>query len=194
MVKFAAWFKNSLIVGCYPEPNKIINLINSKVKYIINVSDEPITNDNYKQYIDAGIYYHHFPMNEISKSCNIGINSIILALQIMYRAEKDNCKVYLHCHAGANRSPTVKDAYHYMRTGLHYNDTEVIIEPGLMKMFNIKTNVLTGISNNRLINNCNAGNLPVKIKMEKLLSLLGNALINKTELSIDKLLIDANIN
>jgi len=49
----------------------------------------------------------------------MGINSIYGALQILYIAEQENKKVFLHCHAGKNRSPMVQECYHFLRTGTH---------------------------------------------------------------------------
>jgi hypothetical protein len=40
----------------------------------------------------------------------------------MFNAEKQNKSVYLHCHAGVNRSPTVKECYYFLRTGEHLDE------------------------------------------------------------------------
>ena len=70
---------------------------------------------------------------------------------------KENKTVYLHCHAGINRSQTVRAAYYLMRTGeqLQSNDNGYI---------------------NKLVAMCNRGYLPPKTEMEKFLIQLGKQL------------------
>ena len=110
-VKFKDWFSNKLIVSRFPLPSEIEK---SDCEVFINVSDEYITSCHIVAN-RVGKSYFWFPMNECTKE--IGLNSIYGALQIMYNAELENKKVYLHCHAGVNRSPTVMECYYFMRTG-----------------------------------------------------------------------------
>ena len=48
---------------------------------------------------------------------NMGLHSIYGAMNILRSSEALNLKVLLHCHAGANRSPSVKESYYAMITG-----------------------------------------------------------------------------
>lgn len=130
-VKFKDWFSNKLIVSRFPLPSEIEK---SDCDIFINVSDEYISSCHITA-VKSNKMYFWFPMNECTKE--IGLNSIYGALQIMYNAELDNKKVYLHCHAGVNRSPTVMECYHFMRTG-HFLE----------------------LKNSRLKNNVEFGHLP----------------------------------
>lgn len=110
-MKFKEWFDNRLVVSRYPVPSEIEK---SDFDIYINVSDEYIQSCH-QVAVENGKMYYWFPMNECTG--NMGINSIFGALQILFNAEKQNKKVYLHCHAGVNRSPTVKECYYLLRTG-----------------------------------------------------------------------------
>lgn len=110
-VKFKDWFTNKLFVSRFPTPKEIKN---SNFDVFINVSDEYICSCHLAA-VQSNKLSFWFPMNETTK--DMGLNSIYGALQIMYEAELENKKVYLHCHAGANRSPTVMECYYFMRTG-----------------------------------------------------------------------------
>lgn len=169
MGKFKEWFDNNLIVGRMPNVDQYTQLQKAGIKTIINVSDE--WNIQMSLCAEAeGIRYFYFPMNEFSNNYDIGLNSIYGALQVLFNCEKSNSKVYLHCAAGANRSPTVQKAYYYMRTKFHYKDTPVVIDPDIAKMFGTTdVNHLSEFSNNRLIENIRMGYLPAKHKMETFL-------------------------
>lgn len=155
MKKFKDWFDQNLLVGPYPK--EIINVDFAKIDVVINVSDSyfPQTIDFLKSK-NQQIETHWFPMNEAKK--DIGLNSIFGALIIMHFAELANKRVYLHCHAGVNRSPTVSAAYYFLRTGSQYDDPK---KSGYM---------------NRLIANCHRGYLPPKHEMESFLNALSKKL------------------
>lgn len=146
-MKFNEWFNSKLKVGRFPLSNEIIN---SKHDYFINVSDEYISYC-FDAAMKSNKKYFWFPMNECIG--DIGLNSIYGALQILYIAESENKSVYLHCHAGANRSPTVKAAYYFMRTGNHFVDDNY-----------------ASSKNNRLIDNVNNGHLPAIFQLESFLN------------------------
>lgn len=146
-IKFKDWFKNKLEVGAYPYINNTI-FNSGNYDIVINVSDEfyPIyqLNNNF-----------WFPMNEAKK--DVGLNSIYGAMVILFNAEMKNKRVYLHCHAGVNRSRAIHASYFYLRTG---------------KQLEIDTNGYI----NRLCAMSARGYLPPKAEMEKFLSLLGKYL------------------
>lgn len=150
-MKFKEWFKYRLHVNRFPMPTEILN---SKYDYIINVSDEFIP-QCYDSALKSGIKYFWFPMSECIG--DMGISSLFGALQILFIAEHQNAKVLLHCHAGANRSPTVQEAYYFLRTKTHFEikqfDEE--IEERLQDFLDCKKQ-----KNNRLLGNVSNGHLP----------------------------------
>ncbi len=155
------WFKRNLYVGSYPLPMEILN---SEFDYIINVSDEYIRYCH-DAAMQKGIKYFWFPMNEHAE---IGLNSIYGALQILHEAEELDKKVLLHCHAGANRSPTVADAYYYMRGRKHFiRRIDADLERDLNIMFGRPADHKSEL--NMLLVNCARGYLPAIDKMEQLL-------------------------
>lgn len=175
MGKFEDWFKNKLKVRRYPLPAEIYNWKKEKnLKYVINVSDEYIAT-NHKVCIENNIHYFWFPMNECTS--DIGLNSIFGALQILWIAEKENARVLLHCHAGANRSPTVAESYYFMRTKKHLVCDIEYNKSIIAKMFvdsdgnNYPPEYWENkvFKNNRLQNNIYSGNLPSEEKMETFL-------------------------
>lgn len=150
-MKFKEWAKNNLEVGAFPI---LQNTFFDAKKYdvVINVSDEyyPETVEQIKE-VNPNIQMFWFPMNEAKK--DVGLNSIYGALITMYHAEIQNRKVYLHCHAGVNRTRCVEAAYHFYRTGnqLERDNNGYI---------------------NRLVAMCHRGYLPPKAEMEKFLSMV----------------------
>jgi protein tyrosine phosphatase len=140
-VKFKDWFEKNLKVGRFPVPSEVEK---SEYEIYINVSDEHI-HCNHIVAMRSNKFYYWFPMNE--KTNDIGLNSIYGALQILYNAELENKKVFLHCHGGVNRSPTVMECYHYMRTG---NFME--------------------LKNSRLMSNIESGHLPCLKHMKSFLT------------------------
>lgn len=153
MSNFKQWFETKLEVGSFPFINN--DRFNpNEYDYVINVSDE-FYPEHYMPIISVGVNYHWFPMNEVKR--DVGLNSIYGAMVILYLAESKNKRVYLHCHAGVNRSPTVAAAYYYMRNGeQQQKDTNTYA--------------------NRLLAMCARCYLPPKIEMEIFLFLLGEKL------------------
>ena len=147
-IKFKDWYDKKLIVSRFPMPTEILN---SDFDIYINVSDEYIESC-YLSAIKSGKMYFWFPMNECTN--DIGLNSIYASMQILKNAEDNNKKVYLHCHAGVNRSPTVKECYYLMRTG----------------DFEVK-------SNSRLMENIRSGHLPSENKIKSLFNNFNNAFL-----------------
>jgi hypothetical protein len=152
-MKFTEWFENRLIVGAYPYMNNIY--FNAKeFDLSINVSDEFYDNFD-KQIIENGCKSFWFPMNECKK--DNGVNSIYGAMVILFNAEKEGKKVYLHCHAGIHRSQLVRCCYYFLRTGKQLDN-------------NWSSFV------NQLLADCARGYLPPKNEMEDFLNNLGKRL------------------
>ena len=152
-MKFIEWFNRKLMVGAFPyTQNEHINAFD--YDYIINVSDEYYS-EHHLPLIVAGCKTFWFPMNEAKR--DVGLNSIYGAMNILHIAEKENKRVYLHCHAGVNRSRVVQAAYYFMRTG---------------KQLEVDTNGYI----NRLLANCGRGYLPPKAEMEGFLQQLNSRL------------------
>ena len=154
-MKFQEWFDKNLVVGAFPILNN--EFYNSKdYDYVINVSDE-YYNDIFDKIRNHNLYIKSFwfPMNEVKK--DVGLNSIYGAMVILFEAEKQNKKVYLHCHAGVNRSKCVQAAYYYMRTG---------------KQLEVETNGYI----NRFVAMCSRGYLPPKTEAEKFITEVGKQL------------------
>jgi len=152
-MKFNEWFERKLQVGSFPFLNNE-RLNPFDYDYVINVSDEYYTG-HHIPLIVAGCKTFWFPMNEAKK--DVGLNSIYGAMCIMWIAEHENKHVYLHCHAGINRSQCVKAAYYFMRTGEQLKADQ----QGYM---------------NRLLAMCGRGYLPPKTECEKFLTELGKQL------------------
>lgn len=150
-MKYKQWVKLNLEVGAFPVyQNTCFDA--KKYDVIINVSDEfyPEIVEQIQD-LNPKIKTHWFPMNEAKK--DVGLNSIYGALITIYHAEMKQQRVYLHCHAGINRSRCVEAAYHFYRTG---NQLE-IDNNGYI---------------NRLVAMCHRGYLPPKAETEKFLALL----------------------
>lgn len=150
---FKDWFDLKLHVGMFPIMQDE-NFQAADYRYIINVSDEFYINIELQlQACNCKTYW--FPMNEMKKDA--GLNSIYGAMTILRLAESQNASVYLHCHAGINRSQAVRSAYYYMRTGKHFGKTISMHE-------------------NRLLAMCSRCFLPSKGEMEVFLNSLGQEL------------------
>lgn len=150
MQNFNDWYQNKLIVTGYPV---ITEVTAEKGKYkdydvFINVSDE-FHMDYVNEFWKIGKQNHWFPMGE--RHHDIGLSSIFGTLWVMHQAYERNLSVFLHCHAGINRSQTVRACFHYMMKGEHL-PTE-------------KTGRFIK-ADNMLEYNCQYGHLPELPKME----------------------------
>lgn len=162
-MKFNEWFTQKLIVNRFPLPHEIEK---SYVNYIINVSDEYI-GSCYDAALKKGIKYFWFPMNECKG--DIGLNSLYGAMQILFEAEKEGATVLLHCHAGVNRSPTIRDAYYFLRSGKHreYEPFDEETEERLNEFF--LDGKPSNTKRNRLLENIEQGHLPAIKQLESFL-------------------------
>ncbi len=204
-MKFEEWFIKKLMVGRFPTVQWIKE--HSYFDILINVSDEPypleLSVDVPQKIINVPsaateliedwrwnrIRFHWFPMSE--KKRDMGLNSIYAALVILYHAERCNKNVYMHCHSGVNRSQVVKQAYYFMRKGLHletdrneyikelvakYSKAPEANNADIEKFLNTVGNDFRSTYVNELVANCSRGYLPPKTEMEKFLNALGKAL------------------
>jgi len=154
MANFSEWFENKLIVGGFPYKVDE-NFRRNGYDIIVNVSDEFYFDIDKKLREKCVTFW--FPMNECKR--DIGLNSIYGAMVVLHEAEQNNKTVYLHCHSGVNRSPTVADCYHYMRSGKHFERPR----SGFV---------------NRLMAQCHRGYLPPKSEMESYLTEIQKNLSN----------------
>lgn len=173
-MKFADWFKYRLKVGPFLKDTDLSWMLpSSRYKVVINVSCENYDFNMIDALSSQGILYFWFPMNEHKK--DIGLNSIFGALKVIRDSELREYNVYLHCHAGVNRSPIVLQSYYYMRTGTHLYEDRVI-DPAIEEMFVVsdrenQRNAHTVRINypNRLYAACMRGYLPPLSEYEKFL-------------------------
>lgn len=115
-MEFKEWFAASVKVGAYPNPRQLDpGQELSGFEVFVNVSDE-YSPEIAAQLAAVGKQSHWFPLGE---AWGLSLSSIYGALYILREAEKRQQRVYLHCHAGVNRSQTVADCYYFMRSGEH---------------------------------------------------------------------------
>ena len=180
---FSTWFLENLSIGRFPVPGEVTRL--SFSSHVINVSDEYI-HHNATAALRRGVYHHWFPLNECVG--HMGLNSLFAALCVLHQAEADDAHVLLHCHAGINRSPLVRSAYHYMRTGRHLHEAWVM--PGVRVNFLVAENVTVPDNDkmmpNMLLFNCQSNLLPPLVLVEKFLKHLGTRLEETVELAASR--------
>lgn len=150
------WISDNIIIGRFPSSKDIKP--DGKYKdcqVIINVADEFYLG-NSEDIMKEGKLNYYFPMGEDGEL--MGLNSMFGVLQVLHQIYTFNpeWKIMIHCHAGKNRSPTIKSAFYYMMLGEH--------EPDILN----EKNVL--IWNNRLLDNCKRKHLPALEKTELFLS------------------------
>jgi hypothetical protein len=139
MKDFHAWYSDSFKVGGYPNHNQLgpAGWLHS-YDVFLNVSDE-YNADIVADLAQRGKQSHWFPLGEAWGLC---LGSIYGAMYVLWLAEQKNLRVYLHCHAGINRSQTVADCYYFLRTGEHRPPlfADISITNALQR--NIENNVL----------------------------------------------------
>lgn len=160
MTRFKDYIKN-ITIGAFPfKQNEHFKVNDYDV--VINVSDEYYL-DVDRKLRGYGLDTYWFPMNECKR--DIGLNSIYGAMVILRECERTNKRVYLHCHAGINRSVSVFCAYYFMRTSSHIE----LIRSGF-------TNILMA--------NCGRGYLPPKKELEGFLNNINENLNNEMQSGI----------
>jgi hypothetical protein len=152
--KIKNFIENNLIVDRFPVLNEVRQGGKHKnCKVVINVSDEFYLGHS-EQIMEMGKLNYYFPMGEAGEL--MGLNSIYGAMQVLHGVYtwKPEWKVLIHCQAGANRSPTIFAAFHFMMIGEHFKEES----KGAIIM-----------KSNQLLWNIKKGHLPEKEKMEAFL-------------------------
>jgi hypothetical protein len=124
--------------------------IEGTFKVIVNVSDRYDLIDHQKAE-SKDIRYHWFPMNEHSE---MGFNSLVGALNILYIAQDKLWPVLVHCEHGKNRSVMVKETYEWMATDFDPDFETPVLDK-----------------------NCDGMKMPVKTELRKMLTKFRNHLV-----------------
>ena len=86
---------------------------------VINVSQK-----EKKEITDAiirkNMEYHHFPLAE--EVHDIGWENLLRAVRTIARYDAQEKRIIVHCNGGQNRSRTVVEAFHFVKTGKHITD------------------------------------------------------------------------
>jgi hypothetical protein len=172
---FQTWYASSLLVDRFPVPTEIARkYVPLGVHHVINVSDEYIPSVA-QACAAAGVVHHWFPLGEAN--ADMGLSSLYGALVILHDAEAAGEGVLLHCHAGHNRSPTVAQAYYYMRTGQHWVNTAYsAAQLGLVQNLAPHVAELSERRQNAMLSNIDLGRLPARVKLEAFLHELNHKL------------------
>lgn len=134
------FISENIIVDRFPVSNEIKNGgKHHQCQVIINVSDEFYLG-NSEEIMKEGKLNYYFPMGESGEL--MGLNSMYGALNVLHQIYMWNpeWKVLLHCQAGANRSPAIKAAFHYMMTGKHLEEIStngIVLKPNQL-LWNIE--------------------------------------------------------
>ena len=160
MSSYKQWAAADLCVGPYPNHTDLdAGGPLSDFDVFINVSDEyrPAHELQLNTLEKAS---HWFPMGE--QRGTMPLASIFATRVILRFCETHQLRVYVHCHAGINRSQTVVDCYHYLREeGLSHRGLQSFQRPH------------RGENLNALQFNCRYGVLPPLDETERWLLRVG---------------------
>ena len=161
--KIKDFIENNIRVTRFPKTSEIQSGAFDEYNVFINVSDEHYLGHT-EAIANKKKLSYWFPMGE--STSDMGLKSMYGALNVLYDIYTHNpeWKVILHCHAGANRSPTIKAAFYFMMLGEHR--PEDYDENGNVKYYN------------RLQVNCERGFLPPLESIELFLTKLKLAFDN----------------
>ena len=142
---FLDWINNNLAISAHPAKTPLKDIWWIGFDLIINVSDH-IDHKLHAKIADQGVPVYWFPMGE---SFGMPLENIFGALSVLWHAEANNLRVFLHCMAGRNRSVMVADCYYYVRQGRHRPDNDSDVLYGRSKsnklLLNVNDNQLPGI-------------------------------------------------
>ena len=152
MKLFFDWINLNLTVSAHPLNRSMKDAWWNDFDLIINVSDQ-IDHRFQSELASHRKSGYWLPMGE---SFGIPLENVFGALSILWYAEKNNRKVFIHCVAGRNRSIMVLDCYYFLRNGKHRADNSKDVLYGKNK-------------SNKLITNINDNQLPGIYRMEHFL-------------------------
>lgn len=152
MRDFQDYFSSKVTISRFPNLQDLQAGMFDDCKYRINVSDiyHPEIDNAFK---DMGVENFWFPLGE---AFGMALESLYGALRIMWKAEKQEQSLLLHCHAGNNRSVMAADSYYFLRTQKQRKQSQT----GLQYAKNKR---------NQLLLNIDDGQLPGIYKMEEFL-------------------------
>lgn len=161
MQLFKDWLNNSLFIAPHPSFKQDGIELVCLCDIVLNVSDLMDFKLN-KKLTALGVQTFWFPFGE---SFGFPLENIFGAMMVLWYAEQQNKRVFLHCIAGRNRSVAVADCYYFLRSGEHRADNSPNILYGKNK-------------DNQLLQNIYDNQLPGIFRMEQFLEkcqkLLGN--------------------
>ena len=118
MPSFLSWINNNLTISAHPVKTPMKDNWWQDIDVMINVSDY-IDHNLHAKISKQGIPVYWFPMGE---SFGMPLENIYGALSVLWNAEKNDLKVFMHCMAGRNRSVMIADCYYFIRQGRHRAD------------------------------------------------------------------------
>jgi len=142
-------FANLTVRGFPTELDMNNPWIYGSVQVMVNVCEHEYPPEILKIIRERGIECYNFPLQEDVP--DMGLENILKAVDILDAVDKEGKKILLHCSFGNNRSRTVAECFHFMRTGVQLEDEY----KGYL---------------NHLVFNCENGHLPALTEVEDLLS------------------------
>jgi len=112
---------SNLTVRPFPTVADLNNLwIFGGVQAIINVSGHDYSDEVKKLLSDKGVEPYWFPL--VEEGPDMGLDNIIRAVKVLQQCDEEGKKVVLHCTCGNNRSRTVAEFFHFIKTGEQFED------------------------------------------------------------------------
>jgi hypothetical protein len=139
------WINDCLTISAHPSKIELKEKWWQDYDLIINVSDY-IDFKRHSEIAKKGVPIFWFPIGE---SYGMPLENIYGALSVIWNAETNALKVFMHCMAGRNRSMLIADCYYFMMQGEHRSDNSSDVLYGKNKsnklLLNVNDNQLPGI-------------------------------------------------
>ena len=90
------------------------------VTHLINVSGHEYTKEVQTSLREHGVSVYNLPL--VEEGPDMGLENIVKAVGILRDADRKGEKAIVHCTCGNNRSRTVVEAFHFVKTGVHHAD------------------------------------------------------------------------